>query len=484
MKKILKSLMFVIGMFFMIIGVVKANTFYEGSYISGEYINKEINGKTYYMTMQYIKDDKGNIVYCLEPFVSFENGKSYKLYEDIYEYKNLSDNQKRRISLIIYYGYGYRERTDSKWYVITQYLVWKEIGGNIYFTKTLNGTKIDKYIVEQQKILNDVNNHDIVPNFVKDYILDYNKNLVIDGLNKNYEIVSSDFDYSYDSNNNLVIKNALDNGKLIFKKISNYYDNKVTIYDSSNSQDVIKPGNVVNKELMIDVFVNKGDITLDIRNDDSVYTIESDFSNTCYTINKDNEVIDSVCTGNEPLVYKTESLEYGEYQIKQISVGIGYVPDINVYNVLIDDSNKNVNIILYNKLIKNDIQLVKYSCKYDDCVYEANALFVLYDRDNNIAGYIKTNESGYGYITLGYGKYVVEQVEGLDCYTFSDSYEERIDDGDTEHYNILYDHFIEEEIVSDDSEEFFAPDTKIDNSFILIIRRIFEQYLIFLKNLL
>ena len=42
MKKILKSLMFVIGMFFMIIGVVKANTFYEGSYISGEYINKEI----------------------------------------------------------------------------------------------------------------------------------------------------------------------------------------------------------------------------------------------------------------------------------------------------------------------------------------------------------------------------------------------------------------------------------------------------------
>ena len=48
---------------FLFVGIVRAETFYEGEYITGEYINKVIDGKTYYMTMQYIKDSTNNIVY-------------------------------------------------------------------------------------------------------------------------------------------------------------------------------------------------------------------------------------------------------------------------------------------------------------------------------------------------------------------------------------------------------------------------------------
>lgn len=474
MKKVVYSLIILISSFFIIQNKVLAETFYEGDYISGEYINKVIDGKTYYLTMQYIKDSKGNIVYCLEPFVKFIDGKAYTQYTgDLTGYKDLSAEQKRKISLIIYYGYGYGDRTSSKWYVVTQYLVWKEVNSNanIYFTNTLNGTKISKYTNEQKAILNDVNNHDIVPNFVKKYILNYKEDYIIQGLNKDYEILNSDFSYGYNSSNNFVISEALNSGVIEVRKISNYYDNKVAIFDSTNSQDVIRPGNVINDTMKINVVVNKGDITLDIRNDNSVYTIESDFSNTCYEINKGDVLIDSVCTNNEELIYKTDSLEYGEYTIKQVSVGIGYIEDKETYTVIINDNNRNASLILYNKLLKNDIQLVKYACKDDECSYEENALFEVYDRDNNLVDSLITNDNGYSYITLGYGSYKVKQIKGIDGYTLSESFTEKIVDESTLHYKELYNYYIVHEEVKGESKEMpVIPETSVDNVWILFLK--------------
>lgn len=349
MKKKICSLIIFVGSFFIIGSNVKAETFYEGSYISSEYINKVIDGKTYYMTMQYIKDSKGNIVYCLEPFVTFENGKSYTEYNgNLSGYKDLTSEQKREISLIIYYGYGYKGRTSSKWYVVTQYLVWKVVDdkANIYFTDTLNGKKITKYSSEQESILNDVNKHDIVPSFVKDYDVAYNKDLVISGLDKEYEIVSSDYEYSY-TNDNFNIRNVQNSGSVSIRKISNYYDGNVVIYDSNNSQDVIKPGNVINNSYTMNVNVLKGSIILDIRDDDSIYTVESDFSNTCYELIKGDKVFEKVCTNDDSLIYKTGDLEYGDYQVRQVSNGIGYLTDSNVYNLTISSTDKSPTIVLY-----------------------------------------------------------------------------------------------------------------------------------------
>lgn len=487
MKGIIRNIILGICCFFLGVVFVKAETFYESDYISGEYINKVIDGKTYYLTMQYIKDSKGNIVYCLEPFVKFIDGQAYTEFTgDLTGYKDLSAEQKRRISLIIYYGYGYGNRTNSKWYVITQYLVWKEVNSSadIYFTSTLNGTRISKYSSEQEAILKDVNNHDVVPSFVKKHVLNYKENYIIQGLNKNYEIISSDFSYGYNSSNNFVISEALDSGVIEVRKISNYYDNKVAIYDSSNSQDVIKPGNVINDIMKINIIVNKGDITLDIRDDDSVYTIESDFSNTCYEISKDSVVIDSVCTSEGVLVYRTDSLEYGKYTIKQVSVGLGYIEDKDVYTVIVNDNNKNASLVLYNKLLKNDIQLVKYACKENVCGYEENAVFEVYDRDDNLVDSLITDSKGYSYITLGYGNYNIKQVKGIEGYTLSDAYTLKIVDESTLHYKELYNYYIvnEEEVKSEVKEVPVIPETSTDNFLILFLKNILlflAEYLLF-----
>mgnify|MGYP003294878788 CR=1 FL=1 len=113
------------------------------------------------------------------------------------------------------------------------------------------------------------------------------------------------------------------------------------------------------KFIIIDFPPGTGDITLDIKNDYSVYTIESDFSNTCYEISKNNDIVDKICTSKDPIVYKTNDLPYGNYVVKQVSVGLGYKKDVNVYNVSIDNSNSHPKLVLYNYLLKNKIEIIK-----------------------------------------------------------------------------------------------------------------------------
>ncbi len=485
MKKIFSKIIIVVLTFFGIIGITKAETFYEGDFISGEYINKEIDGKTYYMTMQFIKDSKDNIVYCLEPFVSFEDGKVYKEYSgNLDGYNSLTKEQKRRISLIIYYGYGYGKRTNVKWYAVTQYLVWKVVDSeaDIYFTKTLNGTKVSKYTTEQNTILEDVNSHDNDPSFLGTKLVNYGDSLKIEGFTNDYEVVSSTYEYKKNSNS-LEIDNIMNRGSISFRKISNKYDNNVTIYDSSNSQDVIRPGNVINNVYTIDINVQRGDITLDIRNDDSVYTVESDFSNTCYEISNEEQVIDRVCSNNENLIYKTDYLKYGTYKIKQVSVGVGYVVDSKEYIVTINNEMQHSSLILYNKLLRNNISINKYACKDDICILEENASFIIYDKNFNIVDKLVTDSNGYTSIILGYGEYIVKQDTGIEGYTIVDEYKEKIVDEVSLHNRELYNNYIPvvedvpvlldkpviEEVVDEIPE---IPDTKSDFILVEILRNV------------
>ena len=474
MKRFIRFLFFIL----LILGieVVKAETFVEGNYLSGEYISKKKDGKIHYLTLQYLKDSSGSIVYCLEPYTKFAEGKSNTSYEgDISGYGDLTEAQKRKISLIVYYGYGYSGRTTSKWYAVTQYLIWDTVtgsNGSVYFTDKLNGNKITKYTNEINNVLSDVNSHDIKPSFIHDYDVDYEKDIFID--RNDYEVMSSDFEYEYSKG--ILLKNIKNNGKVSISKISDYYDRKVAIFDSTSSQDLIRPGNVINPKYNLNIKVKKGTITLDIDKDDDIYTVESDFSNTCYDIYKDGTIIDSVCTNNEELIYKTSDLAYGEYEVKQKSNGIGYRKDNNVYQVRIDDSNPDPIVNLHNLLIRNDIRIKKYACKKQDCVFESDALFELFDSKGNLVNSLVTDASGEAKIQVGYGSYKIKQVNGLTGYTLVDEYSERIVDEESNHEKELINNYIEvkkeikisetpEEKREEDIEVEEVPNTKTDGNF-------------------
>ena len=507
MKKIIKYWIFIVFCIGICFFKVSAITFKESYYLGGEYISKEKNGKKYYLNLQYIEDENGNIVYCLEPFVSFDSSGVYEEYiGDRIGFNDLTKEQIRKIELLAYYGYGYGNRKSTYWYAATQFLIWQIVDpdADTYFTDKLNGERVERHELYIKMLLRNIEEHDTKPLFIKEYDVNYNDNLVIDYFNNDYEVVFSDFDY--DRSNGFVLKNVLSSGVIKARRISDNYSNKVMIFDSNNSQDLIKPGNVENEIYTIDINVKKGNIILDIDKDDSVYTVESDFRNTCYEILKNSEVVDKICTGEDELYYKSVDLPYGDYEIKQISNGIGYKKDSNVYNVNINSNNELVVVSLFNNLIKNKKEIEKKACKDNICVNEEGALFSIYDRNNNLVDTIITDNKGLANIIIGYGTYNIEQVKGMENYTLAESFSERIVDEVSIHNKIIYnmyenleiDDVIKDKIDSnfdncdnleseDNEGEILPPKTSVDSTFFDFIYKvlavILEINLIFIKIL-
>jgi len=74
----------------------------------------------------FIKTYNGLPVYCIEPWIPIS-------WDDVYnvgtleDYEKLSAQKKEHIAELSYFGYGYGEHQNEKYYVATQYLIWLEL---------------------------------------------------------------------------------------------------------------------------------------------------------------------------------------------------------------------------------------------------------------------------------------------------------------------------------------------------------------------
>lgn len=421
------KILFFIFCFSLVLGEVKAEKFYEGDFIAGEYVNKVSGGRTYYMTMQFIRDSNGNVLYCLEPFVKFNPNNDYQ----IDSLPSLSNEVIRKVELISYYGYGYGSRMANRWYVITQYLIWKTVSNaDIYFTDKLNGNRIEKYVNEMNEILNDVKNHDS-DNLNKSYTVNYGDDLtlLIDG----FKIVESNYKIE-----KKIIKNLTDSGKIRVTKDSDVYNVKREFYSSSGSQKLLLKGNVSNNVYDINIEVLKGNILLDIKHD-----YKLDDYQVCYEIYNEDVIVDKVCTDKD-IIYKTKDLKYGNYVVKQSFISEGYVADENEYLVGLDSNESKIELI--NKIIKNKLEIFKYYCYLEDCIEEDAAVFQII-QDDEVIREVVTNEYGYGKLDLFYGTYTVKQIKGKDGYEFVKDFEIEIDSLLEEYqYTLSNNKIVDEEI--------------------------------------
>ncbi len=446
---------------------VKAEDFYEGSYFN-TYVNKVKNNVTYYMTMQTIRDRDNNnkVIYCLEPFKTFASNVSFNKISNFSDY-SLSNGQMERIEKLAYYGFGYapKNRNTYDWYAVTQVLIWKVIEPNadIYFTDSLNGLRNDnKYLNEISELLQDVNNNGYWLNLNNNYDVVYGRGLSI-SLNKYYEIVDSNMNYTYE-NNVLKINDIKEDGYVsIREKANKEYTGEGIIYDTENNQDLYLPGLIRNKVFKINVHVIKGDITLDIRKDKTTYSVDASFDNTCYGIYKEDSFVQKVCA-NDEYKYKTGLLEPGDYSIRQISNGEGYMKDEHIYSVSITENNLHPLVILSNKIKSNKVNIIKKYCDKDRCSLEGGASFEVYNSNNSLVNVYNTDNIGKLGIELGYGRYQIIQVNGKDGYDLVDSFQVFINDEKEYIYYELIDNKKEEyqkrePIIDDDEEEEPVVDT-------------------------
>ena len=435
MKKIIYILILI--SIFTLNNNVLAETFKEGDYLN-IYVNKKKNNKTYYLNMQpIIEEESSKYVYCLEPFEFFAKNVTYDIYEDFSNYK-LSPEQLNRIHKLTNYGYGYKpkNRTELKWYAITQVLIWRTVDkdADIYFTNTLNGTRNDDlYLKEIKEIEEDINsNSPSIPNIIN---VDYKQNVSIGLTPDIIEIVSSDYNYTYDKK--LSITNVEEDGKIKVRAL-NYNNGINKIFSNPENQDLIIPGYNNTDIKTIKINVIKASLILDIRKYMGSIPNEADFTNTCYGVYKNNTFIRKVCA-NDNLIYKLDNLNTGKYTIKQLSIGNGYQKDNTIYEVELLEDNEEKTVILNNNITTNRINIIKKYCHNNICSYEENALFNLINSKEEIIGTYKSNNKGEINIEIGYGIYKLVQIEGKDEYELVEPINIEINQYTNPYYYELYD---------------------------------------------
>lgn len=324
----------------------KEDTFYYDSERVEEMWITKVNGEQTRSAHPYLikRRSDNSYIYCLEPFVLLENDSKYVVDNDYTKY-GLTKEEIDRINLIIYYGYGYGNHTSDVWYGVTQYLIWKESDkeADIYFTSEKNGTREDLYVNEIKEIEDLIISHNIEPNFIKDYKISIDSELVIQSnVNlKDYEIVT-DIKYNIDDNKLVFDTSVSGSYKVLMKKKSNRFNSDYLLYHSESSQDVIIPGNS-------DVYAKEYEFNIDILEGKVVLEKISSFDNTKlagakYGIYKEDLLVKELITLENGMA--EVSLPFGEYYLKEIEAPPGYKLDTTIYKFVVDENNLNVKLSL------------------------------------------------------------------------------------------------------------------------------------------
>ena len=430
MKKILLLLLAIL--IFPMIKVVALEKFYRGDYVLDYKVTAGKNQDTYNYIPSFKYSTDGSIIYCIEIFKPFIEDTNYEVYDYNSNLFNLNSNLLNKINLIGYYGYNYPGHEDKKWYGLTQYLIWKEIGLDyIYFTDD-NDISVDVYKSELDEINNLINNHGLLPSFANKT---YNYSPDID-----YELIDTnnvldDFDITYTNvdvkkENNKLYINKSNNGNYVieFKKkkrnLDNYY-----LYYLEEYQALFKPGNIPDITFKLNINIDSGSITIYKRDSENKTRSDATLKGAIYGVyNMNNELIYSMQTdelGNSKMI----NVPFGEYYLKELSPSYGYRKSTNINSFKIDKNNRNIVIYSYEEAIKNNTVITKYYEDIDGYKLESNASFGLY-KENNLINNYTTDEYGKITLKLDYGTYTLKQTGGKEGYDFIDDYTFIIDNAE------------------------------------------------------
>lgn len=409
--------------FFIVIAIIgmsnlkvnASSNFYEGEYIDGIYMNKQKKGSStiYYQKARFFRQSGTNrFAYCVDPFIFFQEGSNY---DEVITPKNLTESQKQNISLIAYFGYGYKNHTEEKWYAITQMMIWKaaDSTGNFYFTDKLNGNKIEPYNNE----INEINN--LIENYKKEtslnnktYTIIEGKTLSIDDNNKvlsNYKSLNPNFLIQ----ENKLIGNNLVEGEYSIDLIKEEkkYQKPLIFYQSNNSQALMQTGDLNDKVEKLKVKVLKTQIKI-IKIDKDTNSIvpsgEGILTGAIYSLLDENNNEIKTLEINKDNIATIQNIPLGTYYLQEKKAGIGYNLDTKKYKIELTEQNHKINLILENEIIKKKIIIYK-TYGENNRIPEPDISFSIYNNKNEKITTITTDKNGKAEITLPYGKYKIIQ---------------------------------------------------------------------------
>ncbi len=424
MRNIIKFLL-CISIFF----IAKSNVIAEQNYIYlGDVIPdiklylKTDKVEKYKNMYEIINRDTNELVYCIEPGVSLKDGyfKAYQGVELIDYDLGITNDDWNYLRTIAYFGYGYQERNDIKWYAATQFIIWEyllEGKGEIYFVDEFNN-KTNSLNMEIETIKDDVNRYFLLPSFLDGTVknVKYNESItLIDEYNvlKDCNIYNNNLDYKIDGNKITINFNLAGNNEINFVKSINESSIPKIFYSPTN-QTVINKAIIKTPSKQLKFYIANPSFTL-IKTTDGDYNLPLEGAK--YGIYyEDGTLYQEITTDNTGKAI-LEQIALGKYYVKEIIPPYGYeLNNEKIYFEVKDD----VILKTVDKPITKDITIEKYLENKDGSIsLESNATFMLYDEHNNLKETFTTDIYGKYTLSLTYGLYTLKQITTHPNYTLT-----------------------------------------------------------------
>lgn len=393
-------------------------------------VHNKGNGHRMWLTEKFlIRSSDGAFVYCVQPYVSIKQDNTYSVTtEDYASVMEISQNTWSIISKIAYYGYQYKDSTHDhsaeKWYAAAQMLIWNYVNPSIdsYFTNTLDGTRNDNILkAEQNEIMDLVNNHNVKPSF------DNIPNQMVIGETitlTDTKGVLSNFDVTdvkgatITKNGNTLSITATEVGNMSFKlvKLGNRYGEPVKLYYASDSQNVIRRGNIDPVILNNNINVIGGTVSIQ-KTDADTYEFtpqgEATLKGAKYGIYKEDGTRVGEITTDEEGKAKSDYLpSLGTFYLLEEKASTGYQIDKNKYYFYITLNDLNPNVQVFEKVIERKFDFTKVYATDKTAIMtpEVGVKFGVYNNKNELVGEYTTDEQGNFEVKLPYGTYTIKQL--------------------------------------------------------------------------
>ncbi len=441
MKKIIILFIALISFFSATINSNAAtNYIYIGETIEGVRVQLHTDTMNFSMGMEkLINRTTDELVYCIEPGIHLYDGDYTKTTYISKISEMLSEEEWDYLKLLTYYGYGYENRTDLKWYVVTQFMVWDYMlrdKGEIYFINS-SGAKINSYDKEIKEILKDIENHNIIPSFTNEnssnsYLkIRTGKETTLTDENN----VLSKFDVECNDVNAILKKEG---NKLTFKSnstaiVSIYFyhhdDSKRdgALFYKSSSQTVISRNTFFNP-VYLNVEMTYPTVKIKKSPTEDVGLSVGGAKYNIYR--KNNTLYKSITLGSDG-TYTLSNFPSGEYYLTEEIAPYGY--QLNTEKTYFTVTTEDLEIDLQEKPIKKEIIIEKYLENVDGSLeLEDDATFELYEKaTSRFISTIKTDKYGKIKLNLPYSTYILKQTSGRDGYAFISDYEFTINEKST-----------------------------------------------------
>lgn len=357
--------------------------------ISNIYIKKlRADGSGKYQQARFIRRSEDNaFVYCLQPFVDINNNYVYQVARSDYEvYLNMSKEQFKKISLYAYYGYGYGNHSDHKWYAITQVMIWRtaDPSSQFFFTNTLNGNRNDSlFASEIAELENLVNSHYVSPSFnnINNIKLPITNTISINDNNNKlseYKISNqSNVSASINGNTLNITGTGIGNASIKLTKSDTRFSVPPIVYFNDHSQNVFRLGAYDPMEVNLNFEVIGGKVAIQKVDSETLETTaqgSATLNGAVYGVYKeDGTKLTEITTNGNGYVKSDYLSSIGKLYVQEIKPSTGYKLDTTKYYFELTNGNLEPTIQVKEQVIKGRIKIEKLDSETNSCKAQGQA---------------------------------------------------------------------------------------------------------------